>query len=451
MRFLIKNGIIVTMDKKGRVIKDGALLVEDDKIVDVGKAAKVKAKPKPDKVIDARGKLVMPGLIDAHTHMLGCLVRGLGADMGLLEWLQKHQWPFLANVKEKEARVGGLLGCAEAIKTGSTFVVENYYSARDKKGNIDEIAKAIEKSGIRGLLVRGYHDNDHLTPEVFIEEKEEVLKEYERIIRRWHGASDGRIMAWIGPVNLLFCTLETLACLKGLAEKYGVGFHTHVAESKREVELVEKEFGRGYVEVFNDLGLLGPKFHAVHSVWLSQREMEMLARTKSKVVHNPESNMYLSSGFAPIPELLSAGVDVALGTDGGNCNNNQDMIESMRAAAFLHKVHSLNPTIISAKDVMRMATINGAKALGLEAQLGSLEAGKKADIVIVNLKSPHISPVHDPIPSIVYSANGNDVDTTIVDGKILMEGRRILTLDEDKLVEEAQRVADDLVSRAKIK
>lgn len=451
MRILIKNGIIITMDGKGRVIKGGALLVEDDKIAAVDKAAKIRAKPKPDKVIDARGKLVIPGLIDAHTHMLGCMVRGLGADMSLLEWLQRHQWPFLANLSEKEVRIGALLGCAEAIKTGSTFVIENYYSTRDRKGNIDEIAKAIERSGIRGLLVRGYHDKDHLTPEVFIEEKEEVVGEYERIIRRWHGASDGRIMAWIGPVNLLFCTLETLAALRELAERYGVGFHTHVAESRREVELVREEFGKGYVEVFNDLGILGPKFHAAHSVWLNDKEIEMLAQTRSKVIHNPESNMYLSSGFAPVPELLNAGVDVALGTDGGNCNNNQDMIEAMRVAAFLHKVRSLNPTIICAGDVLKMATINGAKALGLENELGSLEVGKKADIVLVNLKSPHLSPVHDPVASLVYSANGNDVDTTIVDGKILMEEGYLLTLDEENLIEEAQNVAEGLVERAKIK
>jgi 5-methylthioadenosine/S-adenosylhomocysteine deaminase len=447
LSILIKNGIIVTVNENDQIIKNGALYVENDRIVDLGRTRDITKKHRADKVIDARKKLVMPGLINAHTHMVDSLARGLGADMALLDWLKDFLWPFFAEVTEDDAYAGALLGCLEAIKSGCTFVAENYYPPRERKHNIDRIAEAIDESGIRGTLIRGYHDRKGMVPEVFIEDDDEVVREYDRLIRTWHKKANGRIMTWVSPVNLPFSSLESIVKLHELAEKYEVGLHTHLSESKGEVELIRKEYGKDYVEVFNDLGVLGPKFQGAHAVWVSDKEIALLAKTNSRVIHNPTSNMYLASGTAPVPQMLKAGVTVALGTDGPCCNNNLDMIQTLKFAALIHKSNSLIPTVITANEVVRMATIEGARSFGLENEIGSLEVGKKADITIIDLWRPHILPVFDPIATLVYSANGGDVDTVIVDGKIVMEDREVKTIDEQLTLKKAKEAAEDLVQR----
>jgi 5-methylthioadenosine/S-adenosylhomocysteine deaminase len=286
-----------------------------------------------------------------------------------------------------------------------------------------------------------------MVPEVFIEDDDEVVREYDRLIRTWHKKANGRIMTWVSPVNLPFSSLESIVKLHELAEKYEVGLHTHLSESKGEVELIRKEYGKDYVEVFNDLGVLGPKFQGAHAVWVSDKEIALLAKTNSRVIHNPTSNMYLASGTAPVPQMLKAGVTVALGTDGPCCNNNLDMIQTLKFAALIHKSNSLIPTVITANEVVRMATIEGARSFGLENEIGSLEVGKKADITIIDLWRPHILPVFDPIATLVYSANGGDVDTVIVDGKIVMEDREVKTIDEQLTLKKAKEAAEDLVQR----
>lgn len=447
MSILIKNGVIVTVNKNNQIIKNGALYLENNRIVDLGRTRDVVKKHRADKVIDARRKLVMPGLINAHTHMVDSLTRGLGADMALLDWLKGFFWPFSAEVTGDDAHAGALLGCLEAIKSGCTFVAENYYPTRKRKRNIDRIAEAIDKSGMRGTLMRGYHNKKFMVPEDFVEDDNEVVREYDRIIRTWHNKANGRIMTWVSPVNLLFSSSESIVKVHELAEKYEVGIHTHLSESKGEGELIKKEYGKGYVEVFHDLGVLGPKFQGAHAVWLSAKEIALLAQTDSRVIHNPTSNMYLASGTAPIPQMLKAGVTVALGTDGVCCNNNMDMIQSLKFAALIHKLNSLNPTIISANEVLRMATIEGARAFGLENEIGSLEVGKKADIIVIDLWKPHTLPVFDPIATLVYSANGGDVDTVIIDGKIVMEDKVVKTIDEQETLKKAKEAAEDLVQR----
>lgn len=447
MSILIKNGIILTVDRNDQIIKNGALYLENDRIVDVGLTRDVTKKHRADRVIDASKKLVIPGLINAHTHMTDSLVRGLGADMSLLEWLNDFFWPFSEAVTGDDAHAGALLGCLEAIKSGCTYVAENYYPTKEKKHNIDRVAEAIEKSGIRGTLIRGYHDKKSMLPDDFIEDDDEVVREYDRIIHTWHEKAKGRIMTWVGPVNLLFSSLESIIKVHELAEKYDVGLHTHLSESKGEVELIKKEYGKGYVEVFHSLGVLGPKFHGAHAVWLSAKEIALLAETDSRVIHNPTSNMYLASGTAPVPQMLKAGLTVALGTDGPCCNNNIDMIQSLKFAALVHKLNSLNPRAICANEVLRMATVDGARAFGLENEIGSIEVGKKADITIIDLWKPHILPVFDPIATLVYSANGDDVNTVIIDGKIVMEDKEVKTIDEQEILKKAKNAAEDLVQR----
>jgi len=448
LSILIQNGTILTLDKNNRIIKNGSVFIDEGKIIDIGKKDEIIKKHKPEKILDAKWKLVMPGFINAHTHMVYGLMRGLGSDLVLLEWLRKFTWPCLANMNENDAYYACLLGCIENIKSGITCVVENYYMAKDKKSNIDKVAEALIESGIRAFIMRGYHDKEFMIPESFIESIEEVKNEYLRIIKKWHNAANGRIKVWISPVNLLFCTFESIIAMKELMEEFKIGMHTHVAESKQEVAYIRKEYRKGYVEVFDELGVLGPKFHSVHSIWLSDKEIALLSKHNASVIHNPVSNMYLASGIAPINKMLKNKVCIALGTDASNCNNSQDMIETMKIAACLQKVYSLDPTALTANQVIRMATINGAKALGLENEIGSIEVGKKADIVLIDMKKPHTVPVHDPIANLVYSASRQDVETVIIDGKIVMENRIIKGINETEIIEKAQRVAEDLVKRS---
>ncbi|MEM2897033.1 MAG: amidohydrolase [Candidatus Bathyarchaeia archaeon] len=446
MSILIQNGTILTLNEDDKIIKNGAVFIDGGKIIEVGKTEEVTKKYKPEKIIDAKWKLVMPGFINAHTHMVYGLMRGLGSDLVLLEWLKKFTWPCLANINETDAYLETLLGCIENIKSGTTCAVENYYMAKNRRGNIDKVAEALIESGIRAFIMRGYHDKDTL--DIFIESTEEIRREYLRIIRKWHGSANGRIKVWISPVNLLFCTPESIIAMKGLMEEFDIGMHTHVAESKQEVVYIREEYGKGYIEVFNELGVLGPKFHSVHSVWLSDKEIALLSKHNASVIHNPVSNMYLASGIAPISKILESKVRVALGTDASNCSNSQNMIEAMKIAACLQKVNSLDPTALKANQVIRMATIDGAKALGLEKEIGSIEVGKKADIIIIDLKRPHTVPLHDSMATLVYSASAQDVETSIIDGKIVMENRVIKGLNEIEIIEKAQKAAEDLVKRS---
>jgi len=446
LSILIRNGTILTLDKNNRIINDGAVFIDEGKIIEVGKTEEVSKKYKPEKILDAKWKLIMPGFINAHTHIVYGLMKGLGSDLVLLEWLKRFTWPCLANINEDDAYFATLLGCIENIKSGTTCIVENYYMAKNRKGNIDKVAEAIIKSGIRAFIMRGYHDKNTL--DIFIESIEEIRNEYLRIIQKWHGSANGRIKIWISPVNLLFCTLDSIIAMKELMDKFNIGMHTHVAESKQEVAYIKKEYGKGYIEVFNELGVLGPKFHSVHSVWLSDKEIALLSKHGASVIYNPISNMYLASGIAPISKMLKNKVCIALGTDASNCNNSQNMIETMKMAACLQKVYALDPAALTANQVIRMATIDGAKALGLENEIGSIEPGKKADIIIIDLKKPHIIPIHDPIAGLVYSASGHDVETSIIDGKIVMENRVIKGLNEVEIIEKTQKAAEDLVKRS---
>jgi len=303
------------------------------------------------------------------------------------------------------------------------------------------------ESGVRGCVPRGGYEVNAM--EGLLEDRDRILGDTERLIRQWHGAANGRIMIGVAPMHPCFASREFLIKAKELSDKYGVVYHTHTGESKRDQELNLAYHGKTDVELLNELGILSARYHAVHAVWVSQREVGMLAKAGAHAIHNPVSNMYLGSGVAPVPEMLAAGVNVALGTDGPASNNNQDIIQSMKFAACLHKVNKLNPAIISAKQVLEMATLGGARALGLEHEIGSLENGKKADITIVDMQRPHIAPVHDPVASLVYCANCGDVDTVIIDGRVVMEGGEVKTVNELEILSKSYEVVEGLKERAK--
>ena len=446
---LIKNGTIITMDLKNTVIKDGAIAIDRNKIIDVGKSEKISKDYKWERIIDAEAGIVIPGLINAHTHIYNIMMRGLGTDKVLLEWLETSNWPGLEATNEEDSYLGGLVGAMESVKNGTTCMVDNFYTTPDKQRKcMDKVAEAIEKIGLRAILVGGYHDKEFNIPRKFVySSPEKVVSDYTYLLEKWHDKAGGRIKVWTSPVNLLFCTEESILKIHRLAKKWDIGIHTHVAESRQEVKLVEESYGRPYIEVFNDIGVLGPKFHAAHSVWLSDKEIELMRKTRSKVIHNPTSNMFLASGVAPITKMLEAGVTVGLGCDGGNCTNALDMFENIKLATLLQKVHSLNPLALSADQAFRMATIEGAKVLCMEDQIGSLEKGKKADIAIVDTRAPNMTPIHDPLASLVYSARGSNVDSVIIDGEVVMENRMLKNVEEKETLEKAQIAALNLAER----
>jgi 5-methylthioadenosine/S-adenosylhomocysteine deaminase len=427
---LIEGGLIVTMDPHRRIIQRGSLAIEGDRIAAIGEEVEGRG----DVVIDARGKAVLPGLINAHTHLPMTLLRGIADDMPLLEWLETKIWPIERNLKKGDCYRGALLGCLEMIKSGTTCFADQYFF-------MDEVARAVEESGMRGVLSYGIIEMDDP------QRRESELRVGEKFVREYHGKADGRIQAMFGPHAAYTCSPECLLRVKELARKYGVGIHTHVAESRDEVDRVVRKYGKRPVEHLDAIGFLGPEVLAAHCVWLTSHEISIIRERGVKPVHNPVSNMKIACGIAPVPEMLAAGIPVALGTDGAASNNSLDLLGEMKFAALLNKVGKLDPTVMPAPTVLEMATINGARALGLGDEIGSLEVGKKADVLLIDLKRPHFTPLHNVISHVVYNAVGSDVDTVIVDGKIIMQGREVLTLDEAKVLEDAQRAAEDLLDR----
>ncbi|MEM4188080.1 MAG: amidohydrolase family protein [Candidatus Hadarchaeum sp.] len=427
---LVRGGLLVTMNSNRQIIKQGSVAIEGSRIVAVGKEIKEKA----DQVIDARGKAVLPGLINGHTHLAMTLLRGFADDMPLDKWLSDKIWPMEKKMGPRDCYVGALLGSLEMIKSGTTCFADNYF-------HMDQVARAVMKAGLRGALSYGMIDRDDQ------QKMKEEIKIGRSFVRAFHRKARGRILAMFGPHAPYTCSTECLRKVKELANEFGVGIHIHLAESSEEVKQTMEKYGKRPVEYLNSIGFLGPEVLAAHCVWVTDKEIEVLSNKGIKPVHNPTSNMKMGSGIAPVSEMLALGIPVALGTDGAASNNSLDMFKEMKLASLLAKVRRLDPTALPAMKALEMATINGAAALGLQTELGSLEAGKKADLITVNLKKPHLSPIHDVISHLVYSAGGGDVDTVIVDGRILMEKGEVVTLDEEKVLELAQRTSDDLVSR----
>lgn len=430
-RILIQNGHVVTMDQKRSLIKGGSIIIEGDRIVEVGKEVKGTA----DITIDAQGKAVIPGLINCHTHLAMTLLRGVADDMELKPWLEQKIWPLEKHLNAERVRQGSLLGALEMIKSGTTCFADQYFY-------MEEVAKAVEQSGLRGVLSYGIIEMGDP-----IKRKSE-LEAGERLVKTCQGMANGRVTTMFGPHAPYTCSPECLMQVKDLARKYNVGIHTHIAETKWEVDEIMKKYGKAPVEYLDSIGFLGPEVLAAHSIYLAPHGISIYRNKGVKPVHNPVSNMKLGSGVAPVPDLARAGVPVALGTDGAASNNALDMFNEMKFAALLNKVSRFSPTVMPAQYVLDMATINGAIALGREKDLGSLEAGKKADIVLVDLKKPHLTPVHNIISHLVYSAVGSDVDTVIVDGNILMQLGKVQSLDEEQVIRDAQGVSESMLSEA---
>jgi len=435
------------------VIEDGAVAIEADRVVAVGKTEELKREYSAERVLDASRMVVLPGLVDCHVHLAQALIRGCADDVSLVEWLKERVWPLQGHYTREDGKISALLCMLEMIKSGTTCFVESMLHTRY---GFDGIAEAVEKSGMRAILsktvmdIAGYGTQRGIMHEGMIETKEQSLDEAVRVIRKWDGKARGRIHVWFGPRTPGACSPELYREVSQLAKEYHTGVTMHLAEVKEDVQYTKKEFNLLPVEFAKSVDLLGPNVLLAHAVWLTSKEIRMLAESKTKVCHCPASNMKLASGVAKVPEMLKAGVTVSLGCDGGPSNNCYDMIREMKLTALLHKVHSLDPMVMPAESVIEMATVNGSEAIGLSKEIGAIMPGKKADIILIDFKKPHLTPLHNPVSHMVYAANGSDVHTVIVDGKVLMENREVKTIDEQQVLEEAEERGLAVTRRANI-
>jgi len=429
---LVQNCTILPVTDK-RIIKDGVIAIKDSKIAYVGEKATA-PKIAAEKIIDAQGKVAMPGLINCHTHLAMTLFRGVAEDQPLNTWLTEKIWPLEAKLQPKDVHNGALLGCLEMIKTGTTTFADMYYHE-------DQVAKAVEKAGLRAVLTQGTIEMGD--PKI----GEKTLKNSINFATKYNGYADGRITTRLGPHAVYTCSPELLTKVRDATSKLNLGIHIHLAESKEMTEQTRQKYSFTEVELLEKIGFLGPDVLAAHCIHLTKKEMMVLATDNVKVAYNPVANMKLAQGIAKVKDLRDLGLTVGLGTDGPASNNTLDMFETMKIATLLQKLTYRNPTLLSAYEVLRMATIEGARAVGIEKNTGSLEVGKRADIILIDISKPHLKPMHDIYANIVYSTHGSDVDTVIVDGKILMEKQQVKTLDENAVMKVAEKTAWNLLSR----
>ena len=416
-----------------RIIKNGVIAIKNNEIIYVGEKATA-PKITAEKIVDARDKVAIPGLINCHTHLAMTLFRGIAEDQPLTKWLKETIWPLEAKLQPEDVYNGALLGCLEMIKTGTTTFADMYYHE-------DQVAKAVEKAGLRAVLTQG-------TIEVGDPKMgEKTLKNSINFATKYHEYADGRITTRLGSHAVYTCSPELLTKVRETASKLNLGIHIHLAESREMIKQVKQKYGSTEVELLKKIGFLGADVLAAHCIHLTRKEMRLLATHDVKVAHNPVANMKLAQGTAKIKDLRDLGLTVGLGTDGPASNNTLDMFETMKTAALLQKLTYLNPTVLPAYEVLKMATMNGARALEIEKDIGSLEVGKRADLILIDISKPHLKPLHNIYACIVYSARGSDVDMVAVDGKILMENQEVKALDEKAVMEEAEKIASDLLSR----
>ena len=444
---LIENGSIVTVNDTDQVYKSGYVYIEDDLIKDIGEGDAPAQYKNADKVIDATLMAVMPGMINAHTHLFQTFIRGLADDKPLLDWLKAAIWPVAQALTEEEAYIAAMVGMVENIRGGATSIIDHQY-IHTEPGNDDGVCQAADEAGVRFMLARGWTDQDYFP--AFMEDQEQIIRETTRLREKWQLAenANGRIQVEFAPLIPWGCTEETMCRTHHISEEWGSGTHIHVAETKTEVDINLEKRGNRHIEWLAEIGVLNSKMQLVHSVWLEDNEIDLIAEHDAIVVHCPVSNMYLASGVARIPEMLERGITVALASDGPGSNNNQDMMELLKTTALLHKVDTLNATVLLPEDVLQMACRGGARAFGMPDQIGSLEVGKKADVILIDMDTPMAMPVHRVPSALVYNLSNRDVDTVIVDGKILMQDKEILFLDEKALLAKARKTCAALFERA---
>lgn len=436
MKKLITNGYVLTVDPAFTILRNGAVCYEDDKIIDIGETGALLARYPGAEVLDATGKAVMPGLVNTHLH--SGLIRGTAEDLKVWEWLALHVDPTHRVLRAGEAYVASKVCYSEALLSGTTTVVDMYRY-------MDRCADAAEETGIRAVLAP--YVGDRPGHDYF-----ETIDANERLFLERDGSAEGRVRVWFGLEHMVYCSEEAFRRTARLAEKYDTGIHTHGEESIQMANMIREKYGCAPMQEFYNRGILGPKTLIAHCCWITPYEIELMAATGTSIAHCPVSNMKLASGICPVPAALRAGVHVGLGSDGIKENNSVDMLEEMKFAALLQKLGSLDATVMPAEEAIRLATIYGAQAIHMQDQIGSLEVGKKADILLLDLNKLHMAPhifgkYENIVPNIVHSANGADVSTVIVNGKTLVEGHRLLGVDTAALIEEYTEATRALLAR----
>ena len=428
------------MDEGDSIVR-GDLLIEGDRIASIGSNGQT-----GDTVIDASGCVVIPGFVQTHIHLCQTLFRGSADDLALIDWLKKRVWPMEAAHTAGSVAASARLGIAELIKGGTTCAL-----TMETVNHTGEVFRVVEESGFRATVGKCMMDKGDEVPSALQEITSDSIEQSIALLEEWHGKANGRIRYCFAPRFAVSCTRELLEQVGRLARERGVMIHTHASENRTECEMVESETGLRNVAYLNQVGLTGSHVALAHCVHLSKDEIETLLQTKTNVVHCPSSNLKLGSGIAPVAELLERGVSVSLGADGAACNNRLDMFTEMRTAALLQKaLHG--PEVLPARRALRMATIDGAIAMGLDADIGSIEVGKKADLAVIRLGGIHTSPAaRDVVSSIVYSAEASDVRSVVVDGRNLMNERKLLTLDESEVINRAEVETARLLGRAGLK
>lgn len=438
---VITHGIVVTMDSARHLYHDGAVAVRGDSIVAVGPTNDIEARYHAARTIDARDEIVMPGLINGHTHAAMSLFRGLADDLSLNDWLQKYIFPAEArNVTPDFVEWGTRLGMLEMLRGGITTYADMYYFE-------DNVAQVTKAAGMRGVLGETFID----FPAPDNKSVPQMIAYTEKYIQHWQG--DPLITPAVAPHSIYTCSTKTLEAAAALARKYHVPILIHLSEAPFEGDQSRAKYGLSPTGYLESIGFLGPDVTAAHCVWVNAGDMELLASHDVGCVHNPSSNMKLASGASPVVSLIAANVPVGLGTDGAASNNDLDMFEEMDIAAKLQKLVRMDPRALPAEQVVAMATINGARALHMEKEIGSLEVGKKADVILIRTDAPHATPMYNVYSQLVYALKASDVDSVIIGGRIVMEHRRMLTLDPAAILARARayakQVSASLASRPK--
>jgi len=444
-KVLLHNAGIVTMDAERHQYMHGAILIEDDRILKIG--------PNDDMLtalaaetdvqrVDLQDRWILPGLINTHVHLSQQLGRGLGDDVDLLTWLHERTWPYESSMNEEDSYVSSLLCGIEQIRSGVTCFAEPGGQF------VNGMGRAVTELGIRGMLARSTMDMGEGLPAVWQQNTDQALEIQIANYEKWHGKADNRIQVWFGLRTIFNNSDELIVRTKELADQYKVGVHMHVAEIKEEVEFAQATRGATTVTHLRNLGVLDKNFLAVHTVWLTDDEIQIFADHDVKVSHNPAAAMRVL-GFAKIPEMMDAGVCVTIGTDGAPSNNRMTLVDEMWLTSLIHKGRLLDPTVMPAENILAMVTCDGARAL-MQEDIGSLEPGKKADLIVVNPNTATMLPMHDPIANMVTSMRTENIESVMADGRWLMRDKEILVVNEQDILTEAKKRADAIRERAGI-
>ncbi len=453
VKIALTNGTVVTMNGEREVIRNGSVAINGNEIIDVGKTNRIKKDYSIDKELNCKNKIILPGLVDTHVHLGQALIRACADDLPLVPWLNERVLPLQGIGYEKgDGKLSAKLCALEMIKSGTTTFVEALLHWK----YIEEMIEAVKESGMRGAVSKSlmnkpdYADQKNAIPQCMREEGQKTLKQTEKLIQKWHGDANNRIHIWYGLRTPGGATVDFYRKTSRKAKEHETGMTIHLAEVKDDVRYMKNEFGMTPMEFMEHCNIVGENVIYAHGVWVPEKDFKILRKNNCTISHNPASNLKLGSGIAPIPEMIDSSVNVALGCDGGPSNDDYDMIREMKLAALIHKGRLKNPTVLPAEKVLEMSTINGARSTLWGNDLGSLEKGKIADLIVVNLNKVHSAPVRNPISNLVYTGHGGNVETSIIDGNIVMEDGEVKTLNEEKILKEAIKQAPEIDKRLEL-